>query len=171
MGGESFEVGEPMQGRFTGYALAGYPDSRDDVLDTYISEIRAAGPRGVANAIAVASEKGRRVLLSYAERAATRAVRSRDREVLERGLIAMVVGGLDENTLEALLRMPLLEDACIRLDLEPAEVFETIADVVGHHGNVNLMIWLSRASEDRTLKCMGFEALGSGPHFRYRWAG
>lgn len=165
-----FDPGAPTQRQFTSYGLADYPDPRDGKLDAYVAELQCGGPPAVATAIAIASEKGRQVLRAYGERAATRGVRDRDRNVLVRGLIAMVVGGLDQNALEALMRMPLLEDACRRLSLEPADVFESASDVVGHPGSVNLMVWLSRAPEDRTPECMGFEATGSGSNFRYRWA-
>ena len=56
-----------------------------------------------------------------------------------------------------------------RLGLEPSDVFEEVADVVGHPGSVNLMVWLSRAPEDRTPECMGFEAFHDDSGFRYRW--
>jgi hypothetical protein len=86
------------------------------------------------------------------------------------GLIALVVGGLEQNALESLMRMPLIEDAAKRLGLEPSDVFEDVADVVGHPGSVNLMVWLSRAPEDRTPECMGFEAFADDSGFRYRWS-
>jgi hypothetical protein len=169
MSNVGFDPRDPTQRRFTGYALAGYPDPRDGALDAYVAELRTGGSAAVTNALAIASDKGRQVLRSYGERAASRGVRDRDRDVLVQGLISMVVGGLDHNALEALMRMALLEDACRRLDLEPADVFETVAEVVGHPGSVNLMVWLNRAPEDRTVECMGFEATGSGSDFRYRW--
>lgn len=56
-----------------------------------------------------------------------------------------------------------------RLGLEPQDVFEDVADVVGHPGSVNLMVWLFRAPEDRTPECMGFEAFHDDSGFRYRW--
>jgi len=170
MGEGSFDPGEPTQRRFGSYAPADFPDARDAVLDEYVTGLRRGGPSAVASAIAVVSETGRQVLRAFGERAATRAVRDQDRRILELGLIAMVVGGLDQNALEALMRMPLLEDAAGRLGLDPADVFEAVSDVVGHPGSVNLMVWLSRAPEDRTPECMGFEATGSGGSFRYRWA-
>ena len=43
------------------------------------------------------------------------------------------------------------------------------AEVVGHPGSVKLMVWLSRAPEDRTPECIGFEALHDDSGFRYRW--
>jgi len=96
-------------------------------------------------------------------------VRDKDRDLLVLGSIAMVVGGLDQNALEALTRMPLIEDASKRLGVELADVFEQVAGIVGHPGSVNLMLWLTRAPEDRTPECMGFAAAEDDSGFRYRW--
>lgn len=166
----AFDPGEPSQRRFTAYALAPFPDSRDEQIDQYIETLRTSGPDSIRSALDTVSDKGRQVLRAYAERAASRAVRDESRSTLVLGLIALVLGGLDQNALEALMRMPLIEDAAKRLGLEPSDVFEDVADVVGHPGSVNLVIWLSRAPEDRTLQCMGFEAFRDDSGFRYRWS-
>ena len=165
----AFDPREPSQRRFTAYGLAAFPDSRDEQIDQYVETLRTSGPAAIRVALDTVSDKGRQVLRSYAERAASRAVRDKSRGTLVLGLTALVVGGLEQNALESLTRMPLIEDAAKRLDLEPADVFEDVADVVGHPGSVNLMVWLSRAPEDRTPECMGFEAFRDDSGFRYRW--
>jgi hypothetical protein len=164
-----FDAGDPAQRRFTGYGLAAFPDARDTELDQYARDLMSGGPAAVRAALNVVSEKARQVLRVYAERAASRAVRDKDRDLLVLGTIALVVGGLDENALEALTRMPLIEDASKRLGIELADVFEKAAGVVGHPGTVNLMLWLSRAPADRTPECMGFAAADDDSGFRYRW--
>jgi hypothetical protein len=165
----AFDPGEPSQRPFTGYGPAKLPDARDAEVDSYVRELRVGGPAAVQAALGAVSEKGRRVLCSYAERAASIAVRTKSSDRLVLALIALVVGGLDQNALEALMRMSLVEDASGRLGVEPADLFEQAADVVGHPGSVNLMLWLSRRPEDRTPECMGFEAVGEGSAFRYQW--
>jgi hypothetical protein len=164
-----FDAGDPAQRRFTSYGLAAFPDARDSELDEYGRALRSGGPAAVRTALDAVSEKGRQVLRAYAERAASRAVRDKDRDLLVLGSIALVVGGLDQNALEALTRMPLIEDASKRLCVELADVFEQVADIVGHPGSVNLMLWLTRAPEDRTPECMGFAAAEDDSGFRYRW--
>jgi hypothetical protein len=166
----SFDPVEPSLRRFTGYGPATLPDPRDTEIDEYLQGLRAGGPSAVAAASAAASEKGRQVLGTYAERSASLAVRTRAPDRVVAGLIAVVVGGLDQNDREALVLMPLLEDAARRLGLEPADLFEEAAEVVGHPGTVNLMLWLSRRPEDRTLECMGYEAGQDDSGFRYRWS-
>jgi hypothetical protein len=109
------------------------------------------------------------VLRAYAERAASRAVRGKDRDLLVLGVIALAVGGLDQNALEALMRMPLIEDASKRVGAELADVFEEAAGVVGHPSTVSLMLWLTRKPQDRTPECMGFSDGEDESGFRYRW--
>ena len=165
----AFDAGDPSQRRFTAYGPAAFPDSRDEQIDQYVETLRTSGPPAVRVALDTVSDKGRQVLCSYAERAASRAVRDNSRSTLVLGLIALVVGGLEQNALESLTQMPLIEDAANRLGLAPSDVFEDAADVVGHPGSVNLMVWLSRAPADRTLECMGFEAFRDDSGFRYRF--
>lgn len=124
----------------------------------------------ISDALGVVSEKGRQVLRVYAERAASRAVRELSRELLVLGTTALVVGGLEQNALEALMRMPLIEDASKRVGIALPDIFEEVAGVVGHPGSVNLMLWLTRAAEDRTPECMGFAATEDEAGFRYRWS-
>ena len=114
------------------------------------------------------SDAGRQVLRTYAERMASRAVRTGDQTDVLRALIAIVLGGLDGNDHEALLIMPLIEESAARIGVEAQDVFEQAAAVVGHPGTANLVSWLSRAPEDRTLACMGYSAGADDGGFRYR---
>jgi hypothetical protein len=164
-----FDPGDPGQRRFASFGLAEFPDVRDGDVDEFVRSLRTGGPPAVSKALATVSEKGRQVLRVYAERAAARAVRDRSRDMLVLGTIALIVGGLDQNALEALTRMPLIEDASKRLEIELSDVFEDVAAVVGHPGSVNLMVWLTRSPEDRTPECMGFAAAEDQAGFRYRW--
>ena len=123
----------------------------------------------VAGFIASASEVGRRVLCAYAERMASLAVRRRDADLLVRAVVAVVIGGLDQNALEALMVMPLIENSARLLTVDLAGIFEQAAAVVGHPGSVNLMVWLTRAPQDRTLAAMGFAEGSDDDGFRYRF--
>jgi hypothetical protein len=149
---------------------AAIPDYRDDELDRYVDGLRSGGPPVVAGALAQSSEAGRRVLRVYGERAASRAVRSGSVDRLISALVAVVVGGLDQNALEALMPMSLIEDAGSRIGADPDAYFGPAAGIVGHPGSVNLMVWLSRKPEDRTVGAMGFVASEDETGFRYRWA-
>ena len=66
--------------------------------------------------------------------------------------------------------MALIDDAGCRLGVDSPTLFEEAAQIVGHPGTVNLMVWLTRAPEDRTPEAMGFVAAREQGGFRYRWA-
>lgn len=166
----NFDPGQPEQRRFVGYGRAPIPDRRDEELDRYVQSLRSGGPPSVAAALRQVSEGGRRVLRAYGERSASRAVRTRSVDQLVSGLVAVVVGGLDQNALEALMPMALIEDAGLRIGAEPDGYFGDAADIVGHPGSVNLMVWLTRKPEDRSVEAMGFVASEDGSGFRYKWA-
>lgn len=138
-------------------------------MDGYVAALRKGGPPDVAAALTSATERGRRVLRVYAERAATRAVRDDMADLLVKAAIATVVGGLDDFVPEALMVMPLIEDAARRLGVHLPDVFQEAAGAVGHPGAVNLMRWLTRAPENRTLECMGYAAVEDEEGFRYQW--
>jgi hypothetical protein len=101
---------------------------------------------------------------------ASLAVRRHDPDLLVRAVVAIVLGGLDQNALEALMVMPLVENSARLLGANLASIFEKAAGIVGHPGSVNLMVWLTRAPEDRTIASMGFEEASDEGGFRYKFS-
>lgn len=166
----AFNPSLPQQLSFNGYGPAVIPDPRDKVLDVYVGEVVSGGPAAIASITGSASEAGRRVLRAYAERLASRAVRGQDGRLLVTALVAAVLGGLDQNAWEAMMPMALIDDAAARLGLDVSSLFDQAAGIVGHPGTVNLMVWLTRAPEDRTPEAMGFAVSSDSGGFRYRWA-
>jgi hypothetical protein len=99
---------------------------------------------------------------------ASLAVRILEAEQLERALVAVVVGGLADNIYEALMVMPLIEDGARRIGADLQLLFEKAAATVGHPGTVNLVRWLARKPEDRSLASMGFVESSDEEGFRYK---
>jgi hypothetical protein len=165
-----FEPGQPDQPAFHGYGTAPIPDRRDDVVDRYVARLRDGGPPAVAAAIDEVSELGASVLRVYGERAAARAVRERSVELLVAGMVAVVVGGLHRNDRDSFLPMALLDDAATRVGATPRQVVDAAAAIVGNPGDINLMLWLGRAPQDRTPESMGFAATDGPEGFRYTWS-
>jgi len=163
-----FDPGDPAPQRFASYGPSPIPNSRDDAVERFIDRTRSTGPSAAAAVTTRASERGRRVLRAYAERTASLAVRRRDAELLTRAVVAIVLGGLDQNALEALMIMPLIENSARLLNTDLAGIFEIAADSVGHPGSVNLVLWLTRAPEDRTLESMGYVEADDEGGFRYQ---
>lgn len=166
-----FDPSDDAQSRYAGYGLAPFPDPRDAEINFYVAGVRSVGAEEVQAALAEVSERGRQVLLVYAERSASIAVRNNVPDRLVRALIALVIAGLATNALEALMRTALVEDAARRLGVEPADVFAEASGLVGELGGFALKLWLARRPEDRTPEVMGFKATGEGLTFRYEWAG
>jgi len=166
-----FDPSDPSEARYAGYGLAPFPDPRDAEINFYVAGVRAGAAEEVRAALTEVSERGRQVLVAYAERSASIAVRNNVPDRLVRASIALVIGGLTQNALEALMRMALVEDAARRLGAEPAGILAQAAGLVGEMGGFALKLWLGRRPEDRTPECMGFRATGEGLNFRYEWAG
>lgn len=161
-----FRPSEPDQSAYVGYRPAPIPEHRDRLLDEYLATLRAGGPRAVATATAAASPDAREVLLRYGERAAVRAVRDRSVQLLVSGLVAVVVGGLQQGR-AALLPMALLDDAGPRIGADPRDYFATAAEIVGNPGDINLHLWLARDPRDRTPASMGYAPVDGPDGFRY----
>lgn len=157
--------------RFDGYGPSAFPNSLDAEVAALVDTWRGAGPSAVAEAIAESSEGGRSVLRAYAERMASLAVRESSRDLLLNAVVANVVGGLSTNERESLLVMAPIEDAASRIGVDLPGLFEDAASCVGHPGTVNLMVWLTRTPENRSLATMRFVADEGADGFRYvlRW--
>jgi len=162
----AFDVSETTK-RFYGYGPLPIPNALDEEVEAFVDGLRTGGPAAVAIAIERASETGRDVLRAYSIRMATRAVREMDATFIVRGLVAIVVGGLDSNDREALLEMPLLEDSAKRIGVLPMVPFEEAAHIVGIPGETFLALWLGRKPENRTLEVMGYVASEDPDGFRY----
>jgi hypothetical protein len=162
-----FDIADSNQARFDNYLEAEIPDPRDKEVEGFLHEIGDGRPLGASELSMRSSESGRRVMRSYAERAASRSVRESDPHRLIDASVALVVGGLGENALEAIMRMSLIEDAARRLGAELSGVLDSAATLVGHPGSVSLMLWLARTPEDRTLASMGFDFDEDSARYRF----
>jgi hypothetical protein len=163
-----FDPTDASQRRFTGYGPAELPCARDGEVDAYVASLRSGGPPAVAAALATVTQRARDVLGAYAERMASLAVRERSTDRLVSALVALVVGGLNDGSRDALMTMPLVEHSARLLGAEPADLFEDAAAVVGHPGTVSLMRWLARKPEDRSIEAMKYVEDSDEGGFRYR---
>lgn len=163
-----FDPTDPDQQRFHGYGPAPLPNHLDDEVDAFVTRAITGAPRSMDELLPRLSEEGRRVLAAYAERMASLAVRAHDRAVLVKALVALILGGLDENRRESLMVMAPIEDAADRSGTDLTGLFAEVSRIVGHPGTANLAMWLSRQEEDRSLKSMGFVATEEADGFRYQ---
>ena len=166
-----FDMTVQRDRRFDGYGPSAFPNPLDDEVAALVTSWKAGGPQAVAEAIAGSTDNGRGVLRAYAERMASLAVRNNDRDILLNAVVANVVGGLSTNERESLLVMAPIEDAAARLGVDLPGLFEDAASCVGHPGTANLMVWLTRTPENRSLATMRYVAEDGADGFRYvlRW--
>jgi hypothetical protein len=61
-----------------------------------------------------------------------------------------------------------IEDSAARIGVELPRLLEDASKIVGHPATVNLMLWLTRNDEDRSLASMGFVATENTDGFRYK---
>ena len=108
------------------------------------------------------------VLLAFAERAATLAVRRRDTSVLTAGLKALTLAA-DLDARDATILLPLYFDAAMRLDSDPAVLFATAVVSAPKDGvAASLRSFANRSPEDRSLEAMGYVASADSDGFRYQ---
>lgn len=72
------------------------------------------------------------------------------------GLVALVLGGLDRGNEEAILVLPLHYKSAEKLGVDPADVFESAARLVGDPGATQLRAFVKRPEADRNLSSMGY---------------
>lgn len=164
----TFNQFDTRQRAFNGYGRLGLPSRLDDDLHIYVDELIRGGPRQVAQAISQVSEQARDVLQAYALRMASLAVRTGERQLLFRALVALTVGGLDRDAREALMVMAPIDNSVRRLNLNAQELFDEAAAIVGQPGSESLALWLARSDEDRSLSAMGYIESQDQDGFRYK---
>jgi hypothetical protein len=163
-----FDPADMNQATFNGYGPSELPNKRDDVVGEFVNALVSGGASAVAEVLPRVTDKARQVLRAYAERMASLAVRRRDNATLLKAVVALVVGGLDENRVESLMVMAPIEDSAARIGVELPRLLEDASKIVGHPATVNLMLWLTRNDEDRSLASMGFVATENTDGFRYK---
>jgi hypothetical protein len=163
-----FDPADEEQRRFRAYGPAPIPDPRDREVEEFVNSLIAGGPKRVAEVKSVIGLHGKRVLAAYAERMATGAVRTHDPTLLERALVALVLGGLDNNERESLMVMAPIEDSANRIGVDVEDLFQRVSRTVGPQGTVSLVSWLSRKPENRSLASMRFVPSQDSGGFRYK---
>ena len=154
--------------RFRGYLGLPIPAAEDQVVTDFLDSSVAAGPAEIIRLTTEASRDGRDVLLAYAERAATLAVRLRDRGAVIRALIAVEIGGLSYGSRQALITMSLIDRACRIIGCDFEDALEEAARKVGHPGTLAFATWLTRSAEDRAIEAMGYGEGQDVDGFRFR---
>ena len=163
----TFDPTDSHQGRFAGYLPTAMPSPLDADVRDFLESSIAAGAPALTIAAQTATAAGQSVLLAFAERMASLAVRRQTPGDLVIGLVAIAIGGLTGDEPEALMPLALIDWSARRLGIDGARVFGEAAAIVGEPASHYLNVWLSKPTDQRGIGEMGFSE-GSDPGgFRY----
>jgi hypothetical protein len=145
-----------------GYLDERLPSGRDKEITRLIAAASDGGRlRELAGQL---SETHVPVLLVFAERMASLAVRLGDAEVMRQGLMAVCLSFGVADRRDALLVLPLLWRTAERLRLDPAAELMAVHQAVGCE---ELARFTARRPEDRTIASMGYVETRDDDGFRY----
>lgn len=164
-----FSPSDDHDKRYDGYGRSRLPSLLDDRITQFIESVVTGAPHVGRSAIETASESGRGVLRAYAGRSAMLAVRQSRRELLERALIAIVIGGMSFEDHEAMIQMSLIDDAGQRLGADLGNLTTKVERVLGTAATEGLRVWNQRDLSSREISTMGYAAGNGSDGFRYVW--
>lgn len=150
-----------------GYGASPLPSERDGEIAALVAylveELRPDTPNLALEACHAP------VLLAFAERMATLAIRRHSADHLRDGLRAVALAGsVASDPREVLLILPLLWRSAQILGLDPSAEFGAIGRSLAGPGGEQLIAFLSRSEEDRGIQAMGYSEAIEEDGFRYR---
>ncbi len=151
-----------------GYGRLPIPTQRDAVISGVLQNWLGMDGLSRKNALSQITEAYRWTLLSYSERMASWAVRSRDRNAILLGLVALGMDGWQFDWRENMVLVCLHCDASQRIGAAPAGLFEEAAQFLPKMPADALRSFLGRSDEDRSLAAMGYVAAADADGFRYQ---
>ncbi len=152
-----------------GYGQLSIPDVRDEQIAQLIANVLDT------NALSEFSRKIELkhwdVLLCFAERAATLAVRRQDRKLLKLGLVAAGLVWPVADWRDVLVVLPVLYHAAGMLGMDPAQLFHEVGSLFGGEVEAELTGFLERSDEDKSLAVMGYKLIREpdGVRFKRTW--
>jgi hypothetical protein len=147
-----------------------YPTALDEAVEAVIQGFLAVSPAGRQDLIAELepTERQSQVLLAYAERMATQAVRDADPLLARAGLIATLLEAEHNDTRESIIVLTLLHDALHKAGADPCREFEEVADLApGSPATALIRAFPGRSAENLTLESMGYRMVMSPQGVKY----
>jgi hypothetical protein len=150
-----------------GYGRRALPSPLDQLVGALIEAFIVATPMERRRVSAQSDETLSRLLLVFAERMASLAVRLNSRDHLFKGLVALAAEGWTTDSREDLLILSLLHDAAIRIGLDPREAFEQVLPYTTKPVADSLERFLARTPQDKVIEAMGYRVGADADGFRY----
>jgi hypothetical protein len=160
---QSFAILEP--GANINYGRDPLPSRRDgQIRDLLLKAVEGAG---FGQVVRMVPRAGDRVLVAFAKRAASIAVRHQDAWELRAGILAVVIAQeITDDPREPLPALALLYRAAAMIGHDPVVEFATANDLTGGRAG-GLFDFARRSPEDRTIEAMGYEEGNDAQGFRF----
>jgi len=159
----NFEILEP--GANEGYLPLPIPAKRDFEISTLLREV--IEQEQLVRFKRLILEGHGLVLMAFAERMASAAVRNHDQEALRLGLIALLLSWQAADSREPLAICPLFYDAARRMELDLKVFFASIRLSTGDQILAPFIEFGNRSERNMSLTSMGYAAGEDDDGFRY----
>ena len=157
--------------RLTGWGPSRIPNAVDDeitgIIKSYLT-LDNGGKRKVTESV---GRDQKSVLLAFAERMVSFAIRSRSQDPLRMAMMAMFLQIGIGDVREDILILTLVYAAAEKLGMNPRSVFLDSAQQFGLSSTSGLEAFLGRSKEDKSIESMGYAEGVDEDGFRFvrRW--
>jgi hypothetical protein len=149
-----------------GYGLGPLPRVRDAQIGQIIDRL---GQNEFASLQEFFDSDHADMLLAFAERMASLAVRRQSRQDIHRGLLAAgIAASLSIDSREVILILPLMWHSAEIIGLDPCQEFVLVAEELKGDAGVFLETFTLRSARDRDIQVMGYIESVDEEGFRYR---
>jgi hypothetical protein len=139
----------------------------EQIIDQYISSNRSTRQQIIIQQSGGLMTDSYR---SFAYSAATESVRQNSKELLIKGIYAIIIEDDRNDFRDNITSLTLLYHSGLLLGLDPEAEFKKVADETEGKGKDQLVSFIKRGPELKTLKCMGYKTKHE-PTFEYVWDG
>jgi hypothetical protein len=152
---------------FSGYLRQPIPSPADEVVRQVVQSYLAAAPDSRAAVVSQLDEEASQVLNAFAQREATRAVRSSSLQPIRLGLVAVGMGLPGGDFRETQTALALLDHSARLLGSDLDALIEDISALLPPPAHRPFADFLRRDDRHSLLRPMGYAAQGAGSQFAY----
>jgi hypothetical protein len=167
---EAFRAEADSPTRRDPFLLQPFPTPLDEALQALVAGFQAMldSERKAWTATLRVTQRESQVLLTYAVRMATQALREASLDRVTQGLLAHLIEGERDDWRENVIALTLLFDAATKLGAEPLRIFDSAALLAeGEPAGETLAGFRKRKPEVLTIESMGYKTAMSGQGIRY----
>jgi hypothetical protein len=149
------------------YRVQAIPSELDDNISQLIDTFKQASPSQRELIMGGITQRNLGVLFAYCERMASLGVREQSLQRLLEGLLALVIVDFKRDWRDSLGRFSLFHDAALKIGIEPERIFAVAASYASREMGEQLVNFVQRSPEMKSIKAMGFKEADAPDGFRY----